>query len=111
MVNVVVAAAWSKKAQVPPQTVAPLKGVVGAGDTVNELVKALGAPVAGTCVAVTVVFAANSPVPEEGKIAILVAGVVTAGVLSVERRYIVAFGVPAKTAALATIVAAPPLRT
>lgn len=79
MVKVVLAAVWSKKAQVPPQMVATSKAVVGAVDTVNELVKALGAPVAGTCVAVTVVFAANTPVPE--KIAILVFGVVTAGVL------------------------------
>ena len=76
MENVVVAETWSKKAQVPAQRVARFKAVVGATDTVNELVAALGA---GDVTAVTVVFAANTPVPET--IAIRVLGVVTVGIL------------------------------
>ena len=72
---------WSKKAQVPPQIVATSNDVEGAVDTVNELVAALGA---GEVTAVTVVFAENTPVPE--RIAILVCGFVTAGILSVAGR-------------------------
>lgn len=82
----------SKKAQVPPQMVARSNAAVGAGDTVNELVTGL-VPKIGSGTAVTVVFAANVPGPEN--IATLVAGVVTAGMLDVEGRYIVAPGVPA----------------
>jgi hypothetical protein len=55
----------------------------------------------GEATAVTVVFSRNLPVPEN--IATLVAGVVTAGMLDVEGRYIVVPGVPARTAPLAAI--------
>ena len=77
MANVVLAEAWSKKAQVPAQIVARFKGVVGVVDTVNALVAALGSALT----AVTVVLAANTPVTAPDATAIMVCGVVTVGML------------------------------
>jgi hypothetical protein len=47
----------AKKAQVPPQMVAPFKAVVGAAERVNEVAVGVG-------VDNTLVFAASWPVPE-----------------------------------------------
>src|SRR6476620_428569 len=78
----------TKKAQVPPHTLARSSGVVGAALTVKAVVAAFG-----VLTAVTVGPGASTPVPDFTVISI--GGVVTAGWLDPNGRYSVVPGVPA----------------